>query len=256
MQFEFASLQHFASVRVQVSDQPERIAEAAVEVSDDGVAWRKVTDQSAWLNNPNVLWQQSTFSGTSARFFRLVVTKLVVAAKTNNTVHTLPLTLVQFGGSRLLRLEEQAGYKPNRALRIPSAKAPTGVALADVFDLTAHAAAGRLEWQVPEGYWTILRMGYTLTGKRNGPAAESARGLECDKLSRAAVETHFDGMMGEVIKAVGPLAGETFTTVLVDSWEAGCQNWTPAFRAEFLRRRGYDLMKYLPAIAGRSAAVT
>jgi len=31
----------------------------------------------------------------------------------------------------------------------------------------------------------------------------------------------------------------------------GAQNWTAAFRDEFRRRRGYDLLRYLPAITGR-----
>ena len=37
----------------------------------------------------------------------------------------------------------------------------------------------------------------------------------------------------------------------IDSWEMGAQNWTAAFREEFLRRRGYDLLPYLPAVTGR-----
>jgi hypothetical protein len=31
----------------------------------------------------------------------------------------------------------------------------------------------------------------------------------------------------------------------------GAQNWTGAFREEFLKRRGYDLLPYLPAVTGR-----
>ena len=37
----------------------------------------------------------------------------------------------------------------------------------------------------------------------------------------------------------------------IDSWEMGAQNWTAAFREEFRRRRGYDPVRYLPAITGR-----
>ena len=37
----------------------------------------------------------------------------------------------------------------------------------------------------------------------------------------------------------------------IDSWEMGAQNWTAAFREEFRRRRGYDLLPYLPAMTGR-----
>lgn len=36
----------------------------------------------------------------------------------------------------------------------------------------------------------------------------------------------------------------------MDSHEAGSQNWTPGFEQEFSRRRGYDMTKYLPVMAG------
>ena len=245
VQFEFAQLQRFASARIQGPNQRELIAEASVEVSDDGVAWRKVGEQSAWLANRNVLWQQVTFAETSARFFRLLVTKI------DNRARALALTSLEFGGARVPRLEELAGYKPNPALKISSGHGATGVASDRVIELTARVKDGKLEWDVPAGNWTILRFGHTLTGQMNAPAADTARGLECDKLSRAAVETNFAGMMGRVITDVGPLAGKSFKLVLADSWEAGCQNWTPAFRAEFQKRRGYELTKYLPTLAGR-----
>ena len=37
----------------------------------------------------------------------------------------------------------------------------------------------------------------------------------------------------------------------IDSWEMGAQNWSERFRDEFQRRRGYDLLRYLPVMAGR-----
>ena len=36
-----------------------------------------------------------------------------------------------------------------------------------------------------------------------------------------------------------------------DSWEMGSQNWSPDFREEFLKRRGYDPLCYLPTLSGR-----
>ena len=65
-----------------------------------------------------------------------------------------------------------------------------------------------MSWDVPEGKWTILRLGHTPTGTVNRPAPEDARGLECDKLSREAAEAQFAGLMGKLIADVGPLAGK------------------------------------------------
>jgi len=110
---------------------------------------------------------------------------------------------------------------------------------------------GVLSWQVPEGEWTILRIGHTLTGEINHPAVPEGRGLECDKMSREALDIHWAGMMEKIISDIGPLAGKVLNNSLIDSYEKYGQNWTPLFRQEFERRRGYKLLDYLPVFTGR-----
>jgi hypothetical protein len=134
----------------------------------------------------------------------------------------------------------------------PAATADQTIRRADVIELTAKMdPAGRLVWDAPAGQWTILRFGHTPTGAVNAPAPESGRGLECDKLSKEAVEAYFDGFLAKLIADAGPLAGRTLVATHIDSWETGSQNWTPHFREEFQRRRGYDLLPYLAVVAGR-----
>jgi len=41
------------------------------------------------------------------------------------------------------------------------------------------------------------------------------------------------------------------TMAHIDSWEVGSQNWTPGFHEDFLKRRGYDPIRYLPILTGR-----
>ncbi len=111
-------------------------------------------------------------------------------------------------------------------------------------------ANGKLDWDVPAGDWTILRVGHVPTGKDNHPAPPEGDGLEVDKLSRSALDAHWAGMMAKVIEECGPLAGKVLNNALIDSYEVGSQNWTPLMRAEFKKRRGYDMMPWLPVIAG------
>jgi len=121
-----------------------------------------------------------------------------------------------------------------------------------ILDLTGRMAGdGRLDWEVPAGEWIILRIGHTPTGKDNHPAPESGRGLECDKLSREALDVHWAGMMKPLIQDLGPLAGRTLNNCLIDSYEVGHQNWTPRFREAFRQRRGYDPLPFLPVLTGR-----
>lgn len=123
--------------------------------------------------------------------------------------------------------------------------------LSQAVDLTSWTdASGRLRWDPPAGTWDVLRIGHTSTGKDNHPSPASGCGPECDKLSKAAVKAHFDGMMTKLITDAGPLAGKTLESTHIDSWEVGTQNWTPAFREEFQRLRGYDPLPFLPGELG------
>jgi hypothetical protein len=109
---------------------------------------------------------------------------------------------------------------------------------------------GRLVWEVPPGDWVIMRIGYTPTGSETRMAQAEGAGLECDKLSKPAVKAHFDAMIGKLTGNAGTLSGKCLVSTHIDSWEAGSGNWTPAFREEFLQRRGYDLLDYLPVMNG------
>ena len=116
-----------------------------------------------------------------------------------------------------------------------------------IVDLTTNLAAdGRLHWDVPPGHWTILRLGYTPIGVENHPAPDTGRGLECDKMSKAALDAHWDGFMQKVLDDIGPLAGKGLDSSLIDSYEVGDQDWTANFREEFQKRRGYDPQLFLP----------
>src|ERR1019366_6372484 len=99
------------------------------------------------------------------------------------------------------------------------------------------------------GNWIIQRIGHTTTGSSTRPPVKGGNGLECDKLSREAMDVHFANMMGKLIDSAGSMAGQSLTATHIDSWEVGVQNWTPKFRAEFNKRRGYDPIPFLPNVA-------
>ncbi len=137
----------------------------------------------------------------------------------------------------------------------PALPAGSAVDSSRMIDLTSRLAAdGRLTWDVPAGRWTILRFGRTATGANTRPAPIPGLGLECDKFDKAALDAQYDAYVGAILREIGPRRtdGQAGWTMLhIDSWEMGSQNWTAAFRDEFRRRRGYDPLRYLPAVAGR-----
>jgi len=123
-----------------------------------------------------------------------------------------------------------------------------------MIDLTGRLQAdGRLKWAVPSGEWTIMRMGRRSTGASTRPAPAPGVGFDHDKFDKAALEHHFDNYYGKLLKKVGTRAEKHgWTTVHLDSWEMGAQNWTPSFREEFIKRRGYDPKPYLVTFSGRA----
>ena len=107
-----------------------------------------------------------------------------------------------------------------------------------------------LNWEVPPGNWTILRMGHTSTGKENYIGG-GGKGLECDKFNPEAVKLQFNKWIGEFYNQVGEgLVTDVLKIFHIDSWECGSQNWSPVFADEFEKRRGYSLLPYLPVMAG------
>lgn len=152
---------------------------------------------------------------------------------------------VKAGFERRYNLQPEPGPIPDYAV----------ITLESIIDLTDKLdGKGRLAWQAPAGHWTILRLGHTSTGKTNHPAPISGRGLECDKLSRAALDLHWTEGVQPVVDKLGPLAGKVLNNILVDSYEVRLNNWSPRMRDEFRARRDYDLWLYLPALTGRVVA--
>jgi hypothetical protein len=144
---------------------------------------------------------------------------------------------------------EEVGLRASFPALPPDTVVPRG----NIVGLTDKLGpGGRLAWDVPAGDWRLLRIGCTTTGKENHPAPPEGRGLECDKLSKQAAEAHFNGLMGRLIEDNKPLVGENQTLVAthIDSWEVHSQNWTPEFRNEFRRLRGYDPLPLLPVFSG------
>ena len=110
---------------------------------------------------------------------------------------------------------------------------------------------GLLEWDAPEGEWTIYRFGHTTMGALIQPAQWEATGFECDKMSATAVEFHLNHVITETQKYLGDLIGTGFSHIHFDSYEAGVPTWTPKMREEFKNRRGYDATPHLATFAGR-----
>jgi hypothetical protein len=132
----------------------------------------------------------------------------------------------------------------------------TGAAIdkTKIIDLTRNLQAdGTLNWTPPAGNWTIMRFGSRNNGAITRPAPVPGLGFEADKFDAVALASHLDNYVGKLLRKIGTSNKKTeggLKRLHMDSWEMGAQNWTPKFRAEFLKRRGYDPLPYYPVYAG------
>jgi hypothetical protein len=113
----------------------------------------------------------------------------------------------------------------------------------DVIDLTANMdAQGNLQWNAPAGNWMIYRIGHAPTMANPHPLPDDIIGksLEVDKMSAELNKFHWNKILNPLRENLGDHLGQSFKHLLIDSYEADFQNWTPGFREEFKRRKGYD----------------
>lgn len=121
----------------------------------------------------------------------------------------------------------------------------------DILNLTSRMdAEGRLDWQAPEGEWNILRIGYTCTDSHVSTSSGGWQGSVLDYMSKEAFDFYWNDVVEPIFEAAGDHVGTTLKYMETDSWECGGMNWTDKFAEEFMQYRGYDLMNYLPVVAG------
>ncbi len=176
-----------------------------------------------------------SFEPINARFFRIELTGAPLGpAVTMSQAPASPANqyvlseAIVHSAARVHRWEEKAGFSflfEYESVPTPPAPAAMTVPAQQVVDLTSRMRPdGTLEWDVPPGQWTILRMGYSLTGAKNRPATPAGSGFEADKLSREHMESYIRGYFGPIQEALGPLFGRSLRYVMMDSWEAGTNN--------------------------------
>ena len=129
------------------------------------------------------------------------------------------------------------------------------LAAEDVVEIPSKMdAQGMLTWDAPAGRWHIYRIGHAPTMSTPHPLPDDIIGqtLEADKMNADVTAYHWQQMLGPLKEHVGRYFGRSFTHLLVDSYEAGGQDWTDGFRERFVEMHGYDPLRAL-AIASTEA---
>ena len=232
----------------------------SLQVSDDGINFKTITQ----INGSIVPLNTVAFEPTAAKYWRLVYKPFLAPANAMLSMFGMGAStkpegvdvaeFVLHNTSRISEFADKAGFDPWKEK--PSVKylpATDAIDTKNVVNLTTYMDKnGNLQWNAPKGRWSILRLGYSLTGRENHPASPEATGLEVDKLDREAVKKYINTYLDKYADATGGIMGEKgLTHMVLDSYEAGHMTWTATMPEEFLKRRGYSLMPWIPVLTGR-----
>jgi hypothetical protein len=233
-----------------------------LEASEDGASWKTLAELPGSPQSPSgaITLRTYSYEPVAAKFYRLRVsapapTGAALALGAPPPAGVSLSELVLHTSPRVNHWEDKAAFGifiADATSPTPPSPADSIIAPEDVIDLTGKMRPdGTLDWHAPAGDWVVLRFGYGLTGEKNHPATPAATGLEVDKLSREDVASYTKTYTGMISGMAGDLYGKSFRNFLMDSWEAGNENWTERMAQEFQARRGYSLTPYLPVLTGR-----
>jgi len=124
--------------------------------------------------------------------------------------------------------------------------------MSDVTDISKYVdSGGRIQWDVPQGRYAILRFGHTGTGVRVSTHSPGAGGLAIDYMSTSAMDLQFKHVVAPLLEDLAKSGSKSLRYLHDDSWELGAANWTPLMEKAFAKDNGYDIRKYLPVVAGK-----
>ena len=145
---------------------------------------------------------------------------------------------------------------PDTSLLLAPETAPSqapGLKPSNVVDLSRMVdTSGTLTWTVPAGAWRVFRFCYTMAPRAHvSTSSEGWEGLALDPLDPQAFQRYWDAVVEPLLRDAHAVAGNTLKYLHTDSWEIEPYNWTPRLPEAFRARCGYEMLPWLPALAGR-----
>ncbi len=237
-----------------------QVIPAKLEVSDNGKDFREVANfELNWSFQDSIDHITIVFPETTGKAFRFSFKGEYIFSKelSFSELELSTANAIQYWEAKVgwARVREHGGEAPfltrnpgpEYSLMTPSQEGTVTLDQIHVFRDKIEEN-GHFEWDVPEGDWTIMRIGYTSTGKTNSPATEEGRGLEVDKMNPDAVRFHMDQFIGMLADRYGEKNLQSFRIFETDSWESEAQTWTEDLDKRFQSKTGQDLIRWLPLL--------
>lgn len=126
--------------------------------------------------------------------------------------------------------------------------------LDEVRDLSSQIQTGFIRTTIPTGNYAIYALVKVKAFLQVINGAPGANGQVLNHFNKTAVEKYLNHMSDTIQKRIGPLKGRV-RALFADSMELEGANWVNDMALEFEKRRGYDLVPYLPFILSKIAGM-
>ena len=138
---------------------------------------------------------------------------------------------------------------PGRTLEMLSVQLAPAVInkIEDVQDLSDQVPNGRIKFKIPDGKFVLYALVKINDFAQVIQGAPGATGPVLNHYNEAAVKKYLDRMSDTIQQQIGPLSAD-IRALFTDSLELEGANWCGDMREQFQKRRGYDLMPWLPFI--------
>lgn len=257
--FKFDTTEEIASVSIATSEKRIYDFTVEIQVANDGRNFKtieKFKSNSKGILGWNTVGEGSTvtlnFKKQSCKQLRLKFTESTRFVLSNIQLNAANRIELWEAKSAQIHYTEHGGgnefYTPDFG-SWEADNSQSTIQKDEIIDLTQKMNSDDvLDWKPGKGNWKVVRMGYTSTGKTNGPSTVEGRGLEADKLNPELMKKHYKMHMGEVVKRANSSNTRSMKYTEIDSWENGVQNWTKGFKDIFKNECGYNMVPFLPVL--------
>ena len=145
---------------------------------------------------------------------------------------------------------------PGRKMEMLSIKLVPSIinSIENVKDLSAQIPNGYVRFKIPEGKYVLYALVRIDGFMEVIQGAPGATGPVLNHYNEGAVKKYLAYMSDRIQGQLGPLASH-IRSLFSDSLELEGSNWCPDMQVQFEKRRGYDLMPWLPFILYKIAGM-
>ena len=115
----------------------------------------------------------------------------------------------------------------------------------DVIDISDSIVDGHIKCKVPKGKYVLYALVKIKAFMQVIQGAPGANGPVLNHYSKEAVKKYLSRMSSAINEKLGPLSSH-IRSLFCDSLELEGANWCEDMQAEFQKRKGYDLVPWLP----------